>query len=129
MINGKGYTEMKYHSLIKKIKNLANAHDEVSQDALELVVENVAMHLTDHTRRGFAAKLPQELRSAAMMVPTAGTVDDDIIEQFMDIDDVDEHRARDYLRAAWQALCELFDRESVEDITAELPRRMVAVLE
>jgi uncharacterized protein (DUF2267 family) len=120
---------MKYHSLIKKIKNMANAHDEVSQDALELVVENVAVHLTDHTRRGFAAKLPEELRAAALMVPTASTLDDDIIEQFMDIDDVDERSARDYVRAAWQAITELFDRESVEDITAELPRKMVAVLQ
>ena len=129
MIPGKGYNNMKYHSLIRKIKSLSNARDDVSQDALELVVENVAMHLTDHTRRGFAAKLPQELRSAAMMMPTASALDDDIIEQFMEIDDVDEPRARDYIRAAWQAICELFDRESVEDITAELPRRMVAVLE
>ncbi|QQS19807.1 DUF2267 domain-containing protein [Candidatus Saccharibacteria bacterium] len=120
---------MKYHVLINKIKKLANSRDGVSQDALELVVENVAMHLTDYTRRGFAAKLPEELRSAAMMVPTASTLDDDIIEQFMDIDDVDERSARDYVRAAWQAISELFDRESVEDITAELPRRMVAVLE
>ncbi|MGB4800001.1 MAG: DUF2267 domain-containing protein [Candidatus Saccharimonadales bacterium] len=120
---------MKYHSLIKKIHHLVGARDDESQDALELVVENVAVHLTDRTRRGFAAQLPAELKTAAMMVPTATSIDDDIIEQFMDLDDVDEHRARDYLRAAWQALCELFDRESVQDITAELPRRMVAVLE
>ena len=79
-------------------------------------------------RRGFAAKLPEELQSAAMMVPTA-SAEDDIIEQYMDLEDVDEHKARDYLRAAWQAVCELFDRESMDDITAELPRGMVAVLE
>lgn len=120
---------MKYHSLITKIHQLAGARTDESQDALELVVENVAVHLTDHTRRGFAAKLPEELQTAAMMVPTASSIDDDIIEQFMDLDDVDEHRARDYVRAAWQAICELFDRESVEDITAELPHSMVAVLE
>ncbi len=119
---------MKYHSLIKKIHRIAGAREDESQDALELVVENVAVHLTDHTRRGFAAKLPRELQSAAMMVPTAGATDD-IIEQYMDLDDVDEHRARDYLRAAWQTICELFDRESVQDITAELPHTMVAVLE
>jgi uncharacterized protein (DUF2267 family) len=120
---------MKYLVLIKKIKHLAGARDDESQDALELVVENVAVHLTDSTRRGFAAKLPDELQSAAMMVPTANFIDEDIVEQFMDLDDVDEHRAKAYLRAAWQALCELFDRESVRDITAELPRGMIAVLE
>ncbi|MGB4795690.1 MAG: DUF2267 domain-containing protein [Candidatus Saccharimonadales bacterium] len=120
---------MKYHALITKIKHIAGARDDESQDALELVVENVAVHLTDRTRRDFAAQLPDELQTAAMMVPTASVADDDIIEQYMDIEDVDEHRARDYLRAAWQAICELFDREAVEDITSELPRTMVAVLE
>ncbi len=120
---------MKYHALIKKIKNLSHAHDDESQDALELVVENVAVHLSDRTRRGFAARLPQELQGAAMMVPTAGRIDEDIIEQYMDLEDVDENRAREFLRAAWQAVCELFDRDSMRDITAELPRRMVAVLE
>jgi uncharacterized protein (DUF2267 family) len=120
---------MKYHSLIKKIHRITGARADESQDALELVVENVAVHLTDHTRRGFAAKLPQELHAASMMVPTASSIDDDIIEQYMDLEDIDEHRARHYLQAAWQALCELFDRESVQDITAELPRQMVAILE
>ncbi|QQS18575.1 DUF2267 domain-containing protein [Candidatus Saccharibacteria bacterium] len=120
---------MKYHLLIKKIHSMAGARADESQDALELVVENVAVHLTDRTRRGFAAKLPQELQAAAMMVPTAGAIEDDIIEQYMDLEDVDEHRARHYLQAAWQAICELFDRESVDDITAELPRKMIAVLQ
>jgi uncharacterized protein (DUF2267 family) len=120
---------MKYHTLIQKIKRISQARDDQSQDALEIVVENVAVHLSDHTRRGFAAKLPEELQTAAMMVPTASQVDDDIIEQYIDLEDVDEHRARDYLCAAWQTVIELFDRESVDDITAELPRTMVAVLE
>ncbi len=120
---------MKYHALIKKIQHMSQAHNDESQDALELVVENIAIHLSDRTRRGFAAKLPEELQTAAMMVPTAGVIDDDIIEQYMDLEDVDEHSARHHLRAAWQAVCELFDRESVQDITEELPRTMVAVLE
>lgn len=120
---------MKYHSLIKKIRHRAGARVDESQDALELVVENVAVNLTDHTRRGFAAKLPKELRTAATMSPTASVVDDNIIEQYMDLEDVDERRARHYLRVAWHTLCELFDRESVQDITDELPRQMVAILE
>jgi uncharacterized protein (DUF2267 family) len=120
---------MKYKVLIKKIHHMAGAREDESQDALELLVENVAVHLSDSTRREFAAKLPKELQGAAMMVPTANLIDDDLLEQMMDLDDVDERRARDYLRAAWDAVCELFDRESVRDITNELPRKMVAVLE
>lgn len=120
---------MKYHKLVQKIKHMAQAHEDESQDALEVVVENIAVHLSDSTRRGFAAKLPDELQTAAQMVPTASSIDDNIIEQYMDLNGVDEHRARKYLRAAWEAICELFDGDSVKDITAELPRGMVAELE
>ena len=119
---------MKYIDLIHKIKAFAGARDDESEDALELVVENIASHLTEYTRKGFAARLPRELQNAAQTAPTMGIVDDDIIDQLMDIDDVDEHRAKRNLRAAWRALCEYFDPESVEDIQAELPQHMRVVL-
>ncbi len=118
----------KYHSLIQKIKQRSHAPADESQDALELVVENIAIHLTDYTRRGFAAVLPRELRVAALMVPTADSMDDDIIDRFMDIDNVNEQQAHHYIKAAWQVLSEFFDREAMEDIVAELPRRVLDVL-
>lgn len=120
---------MSYHELIRRIRDAASANEDESQDALELVVENVAAHLTDHTRRGFAAALPDELQSAAMMVPTANHIDENIIEQLMDLEDVDEGRAKRHIRAAWNVLCDIFDSREVDDITAELPRRVVAELE
>jgi uncharacterized protein (DUF2267 family) len=120
---------MKYHELIRRIKVAAHADDDESQDALELVVENVAAHLTDHTRRGFAAALPEELQNAAQMVPTASHIDEDIIEQLMDLEDVDEHSAKARIKAAWQVLCDVFDSREVDDIKAELPKQMVAELQ
>ena len=120
---------MKYHDLIRRIKSMTSAEEDESQDALELVVENVAAHLSDQTRREFAAALPDELQSAAQMVPTAQHIDEDIIEQLMDLEDVDEHSARQRIRAAWHALCDVFDSHEVDEITAELPTRMVASLE
>jgi uncharacterized protein (DUF2267 family) len=120
---------MKYHELIRRIRAATSAEDDESQDALELVVENVAAHLTDQTRREFAAALPDELQNAAQMVPTAQHIDEDIIEQLMDLEDVDETNARRRIRAAWQAVSDIFDSHEVDDITAELPRRMVASLE
>ena len=126
---GKGIITMKYHTLVQKIKHMAHAREDESQDALEVVVENIAVHLSDATRRGFAAKLPDELQTAAMMVPTASSLDDTIIEQYMELNDIDEHRAKAYLRAAWEAITELFDGDSVRDITSELPSGMVAELE
>ena len=120
---------MKYHELIRRIRVAASAEEDESQDALELVVENVAAHLSDHTRREFAAALPDELQSAAQMVPTAQHIDEDIIEQLMDLEDVDESNARARIKAAWQAICDIFDSREVDDITSELPRTMVASLE
>jgi uncharacterized protein (DUF2267 family) len=120
---------MNYYELVHRIKDASSADDDASQDVLELVVENVAAHLTDHTRREFAAALPDELQSAAQMVPTANHIDEDIIEQLMDLEDVDEKSARTRIRAAWQALTDIFDSREVDDITAELPRRVVAALE
>lgn len=120
---------MNYIDLIHRIKAAASADDDESQDALELVVENVAAHLTDHTRREFAAALPEELQSAAQMVPTANHIDEDIIEQLMDLEDVDERSAKARIRAAWQAICDVFDSSEVTDITSELPNQVVAALE
>ena len=120
---------MHYHELIRRIKAMASASDDESQDALELVVENVAAHLTDHTRRDFAAALPEELQNAAQMVPTATHIDEDIIGQLMDLEDMDEGSAKKRIKAAWQALCEVFDSREVDDITSELPRQIVAELQ
>ena len=121
--------DMKYRTIVRKIRAVAGAREYESQDALEVVVENVAANLTDYTRRSFAAKLPEELQSAAQMVPTITHIDEDIIDQLMELEDIDEHKARRYIKAVWQTLCELFDSESVEDITAELPHKMILTLE
>jgi uncharacterized protein (DUF2267 family) len=120
---------MRYNELVRKIKTIAHINDDESQDALELVVENVAAHLSDHSRRDFADALPEELQDAAQMVPTASHIDEDIISQLMDIEEVDEHSARARIKAAWQAICEVFETSEVDDITAELPRKMIAELE
>ncbi|HET6924841.1 MAG TPA: DUF2267 domain-containing protein [Candidatus Saccharimonadales bacterium] len=120
---------MSYLELIRRIKDMAHVDEDESQDALELVVENVAAHLTDHTRREFAAALPDELQSAAQMVPTANHIDEDIIEQLMDLEDVDEVGAKQRIRAAWQAICDIFDSREVDDITSELPRNVVSALQ
>ncbi|TAH33403.1 DUF2267 domain-containing protein [Candidatus Saccharibacteria bacterium] len=120
---------MKYYDLIRRVKDSAGAEDEESQDALELVVENVAVHLTDPTRKEFAAALPSELQHAAQMVPTASHLDEDIVSQLMDLEDVEEHEAKNYIRAAWQAIKDIFGDREVDEIKSELPHNMVAVLE
>ncbi|HSX06667.1 MAG TPA: DUF2267 domain-containing protein [Candidatus Saccharimonadia bacterium] len=120
---------MIYRDLIRRIKDAAGASYDSAQDALELVVEKVAVHLSDQTRREFAAGLPKELQSAARMVPTVHHLDEDIVEQLMDLEDIDETGARARIKAAWQAVCDMFDHREVDEITAELPHQIVAALE
>jgi len=110
--------------IVSKIKAMAGAREDESQDALELVVENIAANLTDVSRRSFAAQLPDELQSAAQMVPTITHIDEDLIDQLMDLEDIDESRARKHVRAAWQALCELFETEEVDEITSQMPHKV-----
>jgi uncharacterized protein (DUF2267 family) len=119
---------MKYRELIYRLKDSAGT-ENASEETLELVVENVAAHLSAPMRREFAAALPAELHNAASMVPTATHIDTDIIEQLMDIEDLEESQARRRIRAAWQAIKDVFDSSEVEDIRAELPHKMVVVLE
>jgi len=118
-----------YRDLIRRIKEAAGASYDSAQDVLELVVEKVAVHLSDPMRREFAANLPRELQSAAQMVPTVQHLDEDIVGQLMDLEDIDEVGARARIKAAWQALCDMFDSHEVSEITAELPYQVVAVLE
>ena len=119
---------MKYAQLIQKIKVIAGAQYEESEDALGVVVEAVAVNLDEYSRKGFASRLPTELHAAAQMVPTVTQLDSDIIDQLMDLDDIDETKAKRTLRAAWRTLIELFDSESAEDIRAGLPPKVRAVL-
>lgn len=118
----------RYKALLQKIRKLSGAREDESVDALEVVVETVAAHLDDYSRQGFASRLPMELQSAAQMVPTITHIDENIIDQLMNLDDVDERTARRRLKAAWHALIELFDPESVEDIRKGLPQHVKAVL-
>lgn len=119
---------MKYSQLVHKIKAIAGAGEDESEDALEVLVETVAVNLDTYSRKGFASRLPTELRSAAQMELTASHLDEDIVDQLMDLNEMDEITARKILRAAWRALIELFDSESAEDIQAGLPPHVKSVL-
>lgn len=119
---------MKYSELVRKITKITGANPEESQDALGVVVEKIASHLNGYERRGFAAKLPRELKYAASVEPTIEMLDEDMVDQLMDLHDVDESQARRSIRAAWNVITEIFDPESIEDIKAELPRNMIMAL-
>lgn len=120
---------MKYSEIIHHIQTTVAATDGGSEDAIELVVENVAAYLPPHMRYRFAAGLPPELQSAAQMLPMAEPDDEDIVEQLMHQDRVDKTSAQQRIRAAWQALYPAFDTHEVKAFKDQLPRKIVAALE
>jgi uncharacterized protein (DUF2267 family) len=120
---------MKYSEIVRHINVTAATNEDGAQDALELVVENVAAYLPPQVRMQFAAGLPLELQSAAQMLPAVRHMDEDIVEQLMQQDGTDETNARRRIRAAWQALRPAFNTHEVQAFTTQLPRNVAAALE
>lgn len=120
---------MKYREIIKKVQDYSGFSDSESQDALQMMVESLAVHLTEGERKDFASQLPSELQDIALSVlPTEESVNQDILDQFMEIQEIDENRAKKQIKAAWQALKDAISGGEIEDIKAQLPNQTVALL-
>src|SRR5438105_4107724 len=120
---------MKYRELIKKVQHYSGFSDSESQDALQLLVESLAVHLTEGERKDFAAQLPQELQDIALSVyATENNSKEDILQQFMDLEDIDESRAKKQIKAAWRALKDAISGGEIEHIKAQLPNTTTALL-
>ena len=120
---------MTFREMVKKMQHYSGFSDSESQDALELMVESLAVHLTEGERKDFASPLPQELKDIAMSVmPTRETAKQDMLEQFMQLQDIDEKRAKKQILCAWKTLKDAITPGEIEDIRAQLPNRTVALL-
>jgi uncharacterized protein (DUF2267 family) len=120
---------MGFRELIKKVQDYSGFSDNESEDALELMVESVAVRLEEGERKDFASQLPQELQNIALSVlPTEENSTMGIVEQFMDVEDIEEGRAKKQIFAAWRALKDALTPGEVEHIKAQLPNSMVAYL-
>jgi uncharacterized protein (DUF2267 family) len=120
---------MKYRELIKKVQDYSGFSDAESKEALEMMVESLAVHLTEGERKDFASQLPEKLKDMALSVyPSQENAKQDILEQFMEYEHIDENRAKKQIHASWQALKETLSGGEVEHIRAQLPNKTVAFL-
>lgn len=120
---------MKYRELIKKVQDYSGFSDQESKDALDCLVETLAVHLTEGERKDFASQLPEELQDIALAVlPTEETAKQDMFEQFMEVQQVEEPRAKKQMLAAWRALKDAVTSGEIEHIKAQLPNHTVAML-
>jgi uncharacterized protein (DUF2267 family) len=120
---------MKYNELIKKVQDYSGFSDTESEEALEMMVESLAVHLTEQERKHFASQLPLKLKDIALSVyPSQENAKEDLVEQFMEYEHIDEPRAKKQIHAAWEALKGAISGGEIDHIRAQLPNRTVAFL-
>src|SRR3989337_3881626 len=98
---------MGFRELIKKVQHYSGFSDAESKDALEMMVESLAVHLTEGERKDFASQLPQELKDIALSVrATEENSREDMLKQFMEIQHIEESRANKQILCPWRPLQE-----------------------
>lgn len=120
---------MGFRELIKKVQLYSGFSDAESKDALECMVENLAVRLNEGERKDFASQLPQELQDIALAVqPSKENARGDIVAQFMELQHIDEPHAKKQIFATWKALKDAISPGEINDIRAQLPNAMVSFL-
>lgn len=119
---------MKFRELIKKIQLESGFSDAESQEALELMVESIAERLTEEERDDFASQLPSELQYVAMAVEPSTATRKDIIEEFMEREDIDEAHAKKQVLTAWSAIKAAVSAGEIKDIRSQLSKSTADLL-
>lgn len=120
---------MQYSALISKVQDYTGLSPAEAKDALDCMVEILAVHLTEPERKDFASQLPEELQDIALAVfATEQNTHEDIFTQYMANLHVREPRAKKDMLAAWKALKEAISSGEISHILAQLPKKTVALL-
>lgn len=120
---------MDYQALITRVQYYSGLSYAAAKDALDCLVESVAIHLDETQRKAFASQLPEQLEAMALTVlPTATTAEQDVFEQFMQYQRIPELRAKRLLPAAWEALKEVVNARQLEQIERRLTAPTLALL-
>lgn len=94
---------MGYRELIRNIKEETGYSEAESEEALNHTVECIAERLHAEERMAFANQLPVELQEIALLAERA-SMEEDIVEEFMETYAMDETTAKQRLLAGWRAL-------------------------
>lgn len=119
----------KFYDMVKTVQTASNFSNGESRDALEMMVESIAVHLPERERREFAAQLPPELQDIALSVmATPENSRMDLLKQFMQIEHISRGRARRHIVYAWKALKRTVDITKLERFKTYMPRTSMALL-
>lgn len=120
---------MGFRELIKEVQLESGFSDAESKDALEMMVESLAVHLDDGERKDFASQLPEPLQDIALAVmPTEQTAQQNILQQFMEQEGIEESRAKKQILAAWSAIKQAVSDGEIRHIKSQLSTQNAALL-
>jgi uncharacterized protein (DUF2267 family) len=120
---------MKYRELIQRVEHYSGFSRDESKDALQVMVESLAVHLPEADRKDFAHHLPSELKRIALSVlATKKNSQEDILYQFMYLQNIDEGKARRQIKAAWAAIKDAITGARAENIRLRLPKKGLPLL-
>ena len=119
---------MGYRELIKKIQQISGFSDSESKQALDLMVKGLAERLTEEEREDFASELPPELQEIALSAEPASATQKNIIEEFMEIERIDEARAKKQVLSTWDAIKEAISPGEIADMRAQFSKQTAALL-
>jgi uncharacterized protein (DUF2267 family) len=120
---------MGFREMIKRVQIYLGFSDVESRDALELMVECLAVRLDDGERKDFASQLPQQLQDIALTVlPSEENTHMELVVQFMGVQEIDRAHAVKQIHAAWHVLKDAVTGGEINHIRAQLPNREVVIL-
>jgi len=121
---------MKYREMIHRMQDYGGFNDEEAKDALQLLVETLGVHLTEGERKDFASQLPEELKVIALSVlATETNSKEDILKQFMELQNIDESTAKKQMRAAWATIKDAISPGEIDDTKAQLEPKYITALQ
>lgn len=120
---------MGYREMIKRVQIYSGFSDQEAKEALEHMVESLAIRLTEGERKDFASQLPQKLKAIAMTVrATKEKLKQDLVEEFMETQKIKKDHALKQIYSAWEVLKDAISPGEIDDIRAQLPNKTVAML-
>lgn len=120
---------MSFKQMVTRMQVITGFPYEESKDALEHMVESIAVRLDDRTRRDFAEELPEHLQDIALSVrATEDNSRPDIILDFMHVQAVPRLRAKKQVLAAWEVINQVVTSVELAEVESHLPEQTVLQL-
>lgn len=123
---------MAYREMIKKVREYSGFSDDEAENALILFLRILAERLAPDERMDFASQLPPELQDTVV----AGEIDntgnsmsaEDMVEKIAVENNIEDSQARNIITSVWRAIKDTVSEGEIEDVEAQLPKDIVALL-